>query len=47
MLLQMNLQEKGLPCTSQVGAVIALLQLQAALGMTFLPAQGRVRLTGL
>lgn len=43
----MNPQEKGLPYTGQVGAVIALLQLEAALGMTYVPAQGRVSPTGL
>lgn len=47
MLLQMSPQEKGPPCTGQVGAMIALLQLVAALGMTYLPAQGRVSPTGL
>lgn len=47
MLLQMNPQEKDLPCTSQTGAVIALLHLEAALGMTYLSARGRVSPTRL
>lgn len=41
-LLQVNPQEKDLPCISQTGAVIVLLHLEAALGMTYLPTQGRV-----
>lgn len=47
MLLQMNPQEKDLPFSSQTGAVTALLHLEAALGMTYLPAQSRVSPTRL